>query len=51
MAISLANGNWKYFSFMFRGSSCQGNFLRGTKELHKLNQNFAVNNVVVELLQ
>jgi len=50
MAVSLANGDGKDFSFMFRGSSCQGNFF-GDEELHHLNHNFAVNNVVVELLQ
>jgi len=51
MAVSLANGNGKDFSFMFRGSSCQGDFFRGAKELHNLNHNFVVSNVVVELLQ
>jgi len=50
MAVSLANGDGKDFSFMFRGS-CQGNFFRGAEELHDLNHNFVVSNVVVELLQ
>jgi len=51
MPISLANGNGKDFSFMFRGSSYQGNFFGGAEELHNLNHNFAMSNVVVELLQ
>jgi len=51
MAVSLANGNGKEFFFMFRGSSCHGDFFGGTEELHNLNRNFAVSNVVVELLQ
>jgi len=51
MAICLANGNRKDFSFMFKGSSCQGNFLRGAEELHDLYHNLSVSNVVVELLQ
>jgi len=50
MAISLAIGNGKDFSFMFRDSSYQGNFFGGAEELHDLNHNFAVSNVVVELL-
>jgi len=54
MAVSLANGDGKDFSFMFRGSSCQGDFFGGV-ELHNLDHNFlvniSVNNVVVELLQ
>jgi len=51
MAVSLANSDWKDFSFMFRGSSCQGNFFGGAEELHNLNHNFSMSNVVVELLQ
>jgi len=51
MAVSLTNGKGKGFSFMFRGSSCQGDFFRGVEELHDLNHNFAVSNVVVELIQ
>jgi len=51
MAVSLVNGDRKDFSFMFRGSSCQGNFFGRAEELHDLNHNFAVSNVVVELLQ
>jgi len=51
MAVSLANGNRKEFSFMFRGFSCQDNFFGGAEELHNLNHNFAVSDVVVELLQ
>jgi len=51
MAVSLVNGNGKDFSFMFRVSSCQGNFFGGAEELHDLNHNFAVSNIVVELLQ
>jgi len=51
MAISLANGNGKEFSFMFRGFSCQGDFFGGAEELHNLNHNFVVSNVVVELIQ
>jgi len=51
MAVSLANDDGKGFSFMFRGSSCQGNFFGGAEELHDLNHNFAVSNVVVELIQ
>jgi len=51
MAVSLANGDGKEFSFMFRGSSCQGDFFGGAEELHDLNHNFAVSNVVVELIQ
>jgi len=50
MAVSLANGDGKDFFFMFRGSSCQGDFFR-VEELHNLNHNFSVNNVVVELIQ
>jgi len=45
MAVSSANGDGKEFSFMFRGSSCQGNFGGGVEELHDLNHNFAVNNI------
>jgi len=48
MAVSLANGDGKEFSFMFRGSSCQGNFLGGDEELHDLNHNFAVSNVILQ---
>jgi len=51
MAVSLVNGDWKDFSFTFRGFSCQGDFFRGAEELHNLNHNFVVSNVVVELLQ
>jgi len=51
MAVSLANGNGKDFPFIFRGSSCQGDFFGGTEELHDLNHNFVVSNVVIELLQ
>jgi len=51
MAVSLANDNGKDFSFMFRGFSFQGDFFGGAEELHNLNHNFAVSNVVVELLQ
>jgi len=50
MAISLANDDGKEFSFMFRGSSCQGDFFVGA-EVHNLNHNFAVSNIVVELIQ
>jgi len=35
---------------MFRGS-CQGDFFGGDEELYNINHNFAVSNVVVELLQ
>jgi len=50
MAFCLHNGDdGKDFSFMFKGSSCQGDFFRGAEELHDLNHNFAVSNVVVEL--
>jgi len=49
MAISLANGDGKEFSFMFRGSSYQGDFF-GAEKLHDLNHNFAVSNVVAELI-
>jgi len=38
-------------SFVSRGSFCQDNFFGGAEELHDLNHNFVVNNVVVELLQ
>jgi len=48
MAVCLINGNGKIF-FMFRGSSCQGNFFGEAKKLHDLNHNFAVSNVVVEI--
>jgi len=51
MAVFLANGDGKDFSFMFRGSPCQGDFFGGAEELHDLHHNFAVSNVVVELLQ
>jgi len=50
MAICLTNGDGKDFSFMFRGSSCQGDFFRGAEELHDLDHNFAVTNVVVEIV-
>jgi len=49
MAVCLINGDEKDFFFMFRGSSCQGDFFRGAKKLHDLNHNFAVSNVVVEI--
>jgi len=49
MAICFTNGDGKDFSFMFRGSSCLGNFFRGVEELHDLNHNFAVSNVVVKI--
>jgi len=49
MSFCLCNGNRKDFSFMFRGSSCQGNFFRGDEKLHNLNHNFSVSNVVVEI--
>jgi len=51
MAVPLTNGDGKEFSFMFRGSSCQDDFFGGAEELHNLNYNFAVSNVVVGLLQ
>jgi len=51
MAVSLANGDGKGFSSIFRSSSCQGDFFGGTEELYDLNHNFAVSNVVVELIQ
>ena len=46
----MANSDGKDFSFMFRGSSCQGDFFGGIEELHDLN-NFAMSNVIVEILQ
>jgi len=49
MAVCFTNGDRKDFSFMFRGSSYQGNVFRGAEELHDLNHNFAVSNVVVEI--
>jgi len=50
MAFSLSNDDGKEFSSrLFIGSSCQGNLVRGAKELHILNNNFVVSNVVVEL--
>jgi len=51
MAVSLANGDRKDFSFMFRGSSCQGDFFGGGKKLHDLNHNFVVSNVVIEIFR
>jgi len=48
MAICFANGDRKEFSFMFRGASCQGDF-GGAEELHNLNHNFVVSNVVVKI--
>jgi len=42
MAVCFTNGNKKDFSFMFRGSSCQGDFFGGAEELHDLDHNFAV---------
>jgi len=50
MAFCLSNGYGKDFSFMFRGSSCQGYFFGGANELHDLDHNFSVNKVMVELL-
>jgi len=49
MTFCLSNGKGKEFFFMFIGSSCEDDFIRGAKELHDLNHNFAVSNVVVEL--
>jgi len=49
MAICFINSDGKDFSFIFRGSSCQSDFFGGAKELHDLNHNFAVSNVVVEI--
>jgi len=40
MAFSLSNGDGKEFFFMFIGSSCQGDFIRGVEELHNLNSQF-----------
>jgi len=51
MAFCLHNGDTEDLSFMFRGFSCKGDFFEGAEELHDLNHNFAVSNVVVELLQ
>ena len=51
MAVSLANGDRKDFYLMFRGSSCQGDFFGRAEKSHDLNHNFAVSNVVVELIQ
>jgi len=51
MVFCLCNGDRKDFSFMFRGSSCQGNFFRGDEKLHDLNHNFVVSNVVVEIFR
>jgi len=48
MAVCFTNDDEKDFSFMFRGS-CQGDFFGGAKELHDLNHNFAVSNVVVKI--
>jgi len=48
MAFCLSNGDEKDFSFMFRGSSSQGDFFRGAEELHNLNHNFSVSNVVLK---
>jgi len=47
----MAKGKDFPLCFMFRGSSCQGDFFGRTEELHDLNHNFAVSNVVVELIQ
>jgi len=49
MAFVLSNGNGKDFSFTFGGFSCQGDFFGGAEDLHHLNHNFAVGNIVVEL--
>jgi len=49
MAVCSLNGDGEDFSFMFRGSSCQGNFFCGAEKLHYLNHNFAMSNVVVEM--
>jgi len=49
MTVCFTSGNGKDFSFMLRGSSCQGYFGGGAKELHDLNYNFAVSNVVVKI--
>jgi len=49
MAVCFINGDWKDFSFVFRGSSCRGDFFREAEELHDLNHNFVVSNVVVEI--
>jgi len=49
MAFYLHNGDRKDFSFVFRGSSCQGDFFGGAEELHDLYHIFAVSNVVVKI--
>jgi len=49
MAVSLANGNVKDFFFMFRGSSCLGDFFGGDGELDDLNHNFSVSNMVLKI--
>jgi len=49
MAFCLSNGDEERLIFMFIGFSFQGDFFRGAKELHNLNHNFVVSNVVVEL--
>jgi len=49
MAFCLRNGAGKDFSFMFRDSSCQGNFSGGDEKLHDLNHNFSMSNVVVKI--
>jgi len=48
MTFCLCNGDEKDFSFIFRGSSCQGEFFADEK-LRNLNYNFLVSNVVVEI--
>jgi len=51
MAFCLRNGDGKDFSFMYRGSSSQGNFFGGDEKLHNLNHNFSVSNVAVEIFR
>jgi len=51
MAISLANGDGKEFSFMFRGSFCQGDFFEGAEDYMILTTILQGSNIVVELLQ
>jgi len=49
MAVCFTNGDGKDFSFMFRGSSCQGDFFGEAEDLHNLNHNFVVSNMVVKI--
>jgi len=49
IAVCYTKGDGKDFSFLFRGSSCQDGFFEGAKELHDLNHNFVVSNVVVKI--